>query len=89
MRRIFETNKGLVRRIKFSPSPTSHQVLVLFHDGDFGIWDLDYNVRVATSSYFRMRDLKATDIDWVSDSQPIVATTGTFFPQSELASNHS
>jgi len=76
---VFETHKGLVKRIRFSPSPTSHQVLVLFNDGDFGIWDLDYNVRVAHSSYFKMRDLRANDVDWVSESQPIIATTGTPF----------
>jgi WD repeat-containing protein 11 len=71
----FETNKGLVRRLKFSPSSGSH-VLVLFNDGEFGIWDVEHNTRVANSNYFtKSRDLKAIDIDWLSETQPILATT--------------
>ena len=75
----FETGKGLVRRIRFGPAGQGttgyHNILVLFNDGDFGIWDLEFNVRVSVSSYFRARDLKALDLDWWNASQPIVATT--------------
>ena len=75
----FETGKGLVRRIRFGPAPPGasgyHNILVLFNDGDFGIWDLEYNTRVSISSYFRARDLKALDLDWWNAHQPIIATT--------------
>jgi len=36
----FSTGKGLVRKIRFSPS-NSHSVLVLFNE-EFGVWDLDH-----------------------------------------------
>lgn len=75
----FETGKGLVRRIRFGPAAEGtlgyHNILVLFNDGDFGIWDLEYNSRVSISSYFRQRDLKAVDLDWWNAHQPIIATT--------------
>lgn len=75
----FETGKGLVRRIRFGPATEGstgyHNILVLFNDGDFGIWDLEYNVRVSISSYYKARDLKALDLDWWNSSQPIIATT--------------
>lgn len=75
----FETGKGLVRRIRFGPATEGtlgyHNILVLFNDGDFGIWDLEYNTRIALSSYFRQRDLKALDLDWWNAHQPIIATT--------------
>lgn len=52
------------------------QVLVLFNDGEFGIWDVEHNARIATSNYFtKSRDLRAIDVDWLSDAQPILATT--------------
>lgn len=76
---MFETGKGLVRRIRFGPATDGdtgfHNILVLFNDGDFGIWDLEFNVRVSISSYFRARDLKALDLDWWNPHQPIIATT--------------
>lgn len=50
----------------------SQMVMVLFNEGDFGIWDLDHNLRVSISSYLRGRDLKAVDCDWINESVPVV-----------------
>lgn len=80
MHRVFSTNKGLIRRIRFSPSrlgsgPESYQILVLFNEGEFGIWDIAHGNRVSISNYIKSRDLKALDIDWLSDNSPIVATS--------------
>lgn len=67
----FSTNKGIIKRIRFSPT-AQHQILVLFNEGEFGIWDLDHNTRISISSYLKGRDLRAIDCDWISDSCPIV-----------------
>ena len=59
---------------------TNYQILVLFNEGDFGVWDLDHNIRVSISTYFRSKDLKAIDCDWMiansaapSTAIPVVA----------------
>eukprot|EP00824_Muranothrix_gubernata_P010027 TRINITY_DN2283_c0_g1_i2.p1 TRINITY_DN2283_c0_g1~~TRINITY_DN2283_c0_g1_i2.p1 ORF type:complete len:1213 (+),score=258.75 TRINITY_DN2283_c0_g1_i2:59-3697(+) len=70
----FVTYRGLVRRIRFSPGENNHQILVLFKDGDFGIWDLDGGVRVSNSMK-KDRDFRAVDLDWAAQSFPVVATT--------------
>eukprot|EP01117_Protostelium_nocturnum_P013824 TRINITY_DN5202_c0_g1_i1.p1 TRINITY_DN5202_c0_g1~~TRINITY_DN5202_c0_g1_i1.p1 ORF type:complete len:1237 (+),score=394.46 TRINITY_DN5202_c0_g1_i1:56-3712(+) len=70
----FSTGKGLVRKIRFSPSNSVHHILVLFNEGDFGIWDLDYSLRISMSNYLRQRDLKTIDVDWLNDAMPVVAT---------------
>jgi hypothetical protein len=49
---------------------------VLFNEGDFGIWDLDYSLRISMSNYLRQRDLKTIDVDWLNDAMPVV---GIFF----------
>eukprot|EP01097_Dermamoeba_algensis_P003902 TRINITY_DN2638_c0_g1_i2.p1 TRINITY_DN2638_c0_g1~~TRINITY_DN2638_c0_g1_i2.p1 ORF type:complete len:817 (+),score=202.85 TRINITY_DN2638_c0_g1_i2:1217-3667(+) len=73
---VFTTNKGLVKRIKFAPGDDDvHLIIVMFQEGDFGIWDLDHSVRIANSNYLVGRDLKAIDLDWASDSNPVVATS--------------
>eukprot|EP01114_Cavostelium_apophysatum_P016161 TRINITY_DN4543_c0_g1_i5.p1 TRINITY_DN4543_c0_g1~~TRINITY_DN4543_c0_g1_i5.p1 ORF type:complete len:1158 (+),score=259.94 TRINITY_DN4543_c0_g1_i5:107-3580(+) len=72
---VFSTNKGLIRRIRFSPSPQTHQIMVLFNEGDFGIWDIDHNTRVSVSSYLKGRDLRVIDCDWITENTPIVATS--------------
>lgn len=69
---VFSTNKGIIKRIRFSPSSTHHQILVLFNEGEFGIWDLDHNTRVSISSYLKGRELRAIDCDWISETHPIV-----------------
>lgn len=70
--RNFNTSKGVIKRINFSPSPSTHQIMVLFSEGDIGIWDLDHGVKVSASSYLKGRDLKAVDCDWISESIPVV-----------------
>jgi WD40 repeat protein len=40
--RTFASHRGLIRRIQFSPE--GNFILVLFAEGDFGIWDLDQGV---------------------------------------------
>jgi len=66
------TGKGLVRKIKFSPG-LLHHVVVLFND-EFGIWDLDHNIRLSMSNYLKQRELKTIDVDWVNESTCVAAT---------------
>lgn len=42
--------------------------------GDFGIWDLQVGVRLSLSSYLYQRDVKATEVDWLTESAPIITT---------------
>lgn len=72
---VFATNKGLIRRLRFSPSQRSNQVMALFNEGEFGIWDLDHGIRLAVSSYLKGRDLSAVDCDWIAENSPVVATS--------------
>ncbi|PRP73144.1 hypothetical protein PROFUN_03458 [Planoprotostelium fungivorum] len=66
------TGKGLVRKIKFSPS-LFHHIVVLFNE-EFGIWDLDHNVRLSMSNYLKQRDLKSIDVDWINETTCVSAT---------------
>eukprot|EP01116_Phalansterium_solitarium_P002928 TRINITY_DN1328_c0_g1_i1.p1 TRINITY_DN1328_c0_g1~~TRINITY_DN1328_c0_g1_i1.p1 ORF type:complete len:839 (+),score=134.17 TRINITY_DN1328_c0_g1_i1:212-2728(+) len=43
---VFPTQKGLVRRIRFAPDTKHTYIMVLFNEGEFGIWDLDHGQRV-------------------------------------------
>eukprot|EP01125_Pyxidicula_operculata_P000367 TRINITY_DN1040_c0_g4_i1.p1 TRINITY_DN1040_c0_g4~~TRINITY_DN1040_c0_g4_i1.p1 ORF type:complete len:1457 (-),score=346.27 TRINITY_DN1040_c0_g4_i1:66-4436(-) len=52
---------------------SNNRVLVHFTSGTFGIWDVEHNIRVATSAYLTQRGLTASAVDWVSPSQPLIA----------------
>ncbi|KAL6057009.1 WD repeat-containing protein 11, variant 2 [Balamuthia mandrillaris] len=82
----FPTQRGLIRNIAFSPDTSAepavesqprkrHHILVLFNEGEFGVWDLDHGHRLSFSNYLLSRDLRALDVDWVSPTHPVVATS--------------
>ncbi|GAM26578.1 hypothetical protein SAMD00019534_097530 [Acytostelium subglobosum LB1] len=71
----FTTSKAAIKKIRFSPSPTSIELLVLFVNGEFGIWDVLAGVRTASGTYLSERDIKVLDIEWLSDSNPIVVAS--------------
>eukprot|EP01133_Synstelium_polycarpum_P007218 gene7218-8382_t len=69
------THKGAIRKIRFAPSPTTFEILVLFASGDFCIWDLQIGQRLATATYLVEREIKAIDVEWLSDATPIVVSS--------------
>eukprot|EP00698_Gefionella_okellyi_P024526 TRINITY_DN8678_c0_g1_i1.p1 TRINITY_DN8678_c0_g1~~TRINITY_DN8678_c0_g1_i1.p1 ORF type:complete len:1078 (-),score=210.28 TRINITY_DN8678_c0_g1_i1:854-4087(-) len=68
------THRGLVRRIRFAPG-TSPRALVLFGDGDVGVWDFSTGQAVALKATVKGRDLRAADVGWADADHPVVATT--------------
>ncbi len=47
-------------------------MLVLFGEGDFGVWDVGHGVRVSTGSYLKSRGIRALDLDWLTPTNPVV-----------------
>eukprot|EP01027_Heterolobosea_sp_BB2_P009361 GEZU01013804.1.p1 GENE.GEZU01013804.1~~GEZU01013804.1.p1 ORF type:complete len:1192 (+),score=267.06 GEZU01013804.1:155-3730(+) len=70
----FNNHRGMVKKIKFSPDFGNHYVLVLFADGDYGIWDLDKQIKISHSIQ-KDRDVRAIDVDWAPGNYPVIATT--------------
>nr|CAG4719346.1 unnamed protein product [Naegleria fowleri] len=66
--RVLHTHKGLIKKIAFSKE--HNHILVLFADGDFGIWDVDQNVKVASSPAY----VKAVAADWARGNYPVIST---------------
>ncbi|EFC40312.1 WD40 repeat-containing protein [Naegleria gruberi] len=66
--KTIQTHRGLVKKI--SVSKEHNHILVLFNEGDFGIWDLDQYAKVANSP----PHIKAVASDWSRGNYPVVAT---------------
>ncbi|KYQ89082.1 hypothetical protein DLAC_10310 [Tieghemostelium lacteum] len=68
------THRGPIKKIRFSPSASSSEILVMFQSGEFGIWDLNLNQRLTLSTYLMEREIKAADLEWAQDQHPIIVT---------------
>ena len=66
--RTLSTHRGMIRKITFSKE--HNHVLVMFSEGEFGIWDLDQYAKVAQSP----ANIKAIGCDWARGNYPVVAT---------------
>ncbi|EFA79763.1 hypothetical protein PPL_06582 [Heterostelium album PN500] len=66
------THKSAIKKIRFSPAPNTSDIMVLFTSGEISIYDLSTGSRTATGNYLSERDIKAIDIEWLTDSNPIV-----------------
>ncbi|EGC36790.1 hypothetical protein DICPUDRAFT_87252 [Dictyostelium purpureum] len=68
----FSTHRGPIKKIRFSPNASSNEILVLFSNGEFGIWDLNLNQRIAVGSYLLERDIRAIDFEWLTENNPMI-----------------
>ena len=77
--KTYKTNRGAVKKIIFCPAAESDEALVMFKNGDFGIWDFRQSVRRSLSTYLRSRDLGAIDVGWFGPAQPVITCSDGAF----------
>ena len=70
----YSTHRGLVKRIRFAPA-NSPKALVLFQEGDVGIWDFSQGSPTALKTAIKGRELRTADVGWADIDHPVVATS--------------
>eukprot|EP00658_Telonema_sp_P-2_P054276 TRINITY_DN43178_c0_g1_i4.p1 TRINITY_DN43178_c0_g1~~TRINITY_DN43178_c0_g1_i4.p1 ORF type:complete len:963 (+),score=223.72 TRINITY_DN43178_c0_g1_i4:143-3031(+) len=61
--KAFVTQRGAITPIQFAPTNESNHVAVLFHGGEFGVWDLDQQQRISMNE---RPEHHAADLCWAS-----------------------
>lgn len=75
---IFD-QKVPVHKIIFSTSKMANQLLILHGDGEFTVWDIDFNSKSSVSNFYKNRDIKCIGLDWIGDTTPMIVTSEGFF----------
>jgi len=68
--RVFNTNRGAIKRIKFAPGKGNMKVIVLFNDG-IEIWDVQ-EAKVLGTIKTSKDQINIFDADWLSSALPLL-----------------